>query len=266
MLIKTKGIIIKHRDIGENDRIITIISGELGVIEVSVRGIRKAKSVSASSLAGSCQIFCYSEFVLFKGKNNYSLNSADSINQHYEIRQDITKTALASYFCEVLKYISPDEQSAGEYIKLTLLAFQILNKDTPNDKSLDLIKAIFEFKVIAISGYAPNFVACDNCGCYDDEVLQVNFFPDKGYILCDGCLPKHNMDNDIIIPLPNVIFKAMRHILYSDITRLFRFNLSNEAATYLSDITESYLFMYIEQGAIKSLDIYKQLNTNSILN
>lgn len=250
MLVKTKGIVIRHRDIGENDRILTVICEDLGMIEISARGVKKGKS----ALASACQILCYNEFVIFKGKNNYSLNSADIISQHYIIRQDIVKTALAGYFCEVLKYISPDEITVLEYIKLMLLCLQYLENDKRN---LNQIKAIFEFRIVALSGYAPDLVACHNCVCY--ELDSVYFLPTKGYVLCGDCLPVNNMDNTVTIEIPLVIFKAMQHIMYSDITKLFSFVLNEDAAGFLSEITQSCLFMYVEKTLIKSLDIYIQL-------
>ena len=42
MLITTAGVVIRERQIGENDKFVDILTEKNGVIEVSVKGVKKS--------------------------------------------------------------------------------------------------------------------------------------------------------------------------------------------------------------------------------
>ena len=42
MLITTVGAVISVRDVGDNDRFITVLSPDMGLVEISVKGAKKA--------------------------------------------------------------------------------------------------------------------------------------------------------------------------------------------------------------------------------
>ena len=67
MQAKTAGMILKQRDIGENDRILTVLSQDMGLIEVCARRSKSPKN----PLTAATQVLCYSSFELYKGKASY---------------------------------------------------------------------------------------------------------------------------------------------------------------------------------------------------
>ena len=66
MQIKTDGLIIRDLNVGEDDRIVTILTRSRGVVRASARGARRVKS----RLSTATRLFCYSDFTLFKGVKN----------------------------------------------------------------------------------------------------------------------------------------------------------------------------------------------------
>ena len=56
-LVKTKGIVISEHNVGDFDKMLTILTPNLGKIECIAKGSRKPKSLL---LAGS-QFLCFSE-------------------------------------------------------------------------------------------------------------------------------------------------------------------------------------------------------------
>ena len=83
---------------GDEDKLLTILTEDRGVIFAYARGARRFKN----RLAPSTGLLCYSSMVLFWNRDRYSLDYADSIEQFFELRQSVEKLALASYFAEVL--------------------------------------------------------------------------------------------------------------------------------------------------------------------
>ena len=69
MMTTVKGLIIKETKVGEGDKIITLLTPELGIIQVSAKGARSYKS----KYIAACQLFGYCEFVLVKKANGIRL-------------------------------------------------------------------------------------------------------------------------------------------------------------------------------------------------
>ena len=253
MLQKTKGLILKARNIGENDKIVTILTGDLGVIEAAAR---RAKSVK-SPLTAASQILCYSEFCLFKGKQSYYIiDSAETINAFYSLRCDVEKLALAGYFCELTDTLSPSAETSAEFLRLLLNTIHKLEEGKMEN---NLLKAIFELRALSAGGFMPDLVGCTECGEYEKKPLY--FLPLEGILICGDCFRDSPYDDAGVIrnTLVPPVTAALRHIVYSDLEKLFSFRLAEESLKKLSRITENYALLHTDKK-FKSLDIYLRLS------
>lgn len=251
MQLKTQGIILKQRNIGENDRVLTILTTDYGIIEAIARGIKSTRS----ALSASCQILSYSDFNLYKGKSNYIINSAETINSFYSLRIDVVKIALAGYFCELTNYLSPTTDNANDFIKLILNCLYLLQE---NKKSEEILKAIFELRALTIGGFMPDLVGCTNCGEFEKELMY--FLPLEGILVCEECLINSNKNRSNIIKFKAYppVLSALRHIVFSSPQKVFSFKLSGDSLEQLCFITENYTLLHTE-GKFNSLQIYKSL-------
>lgn len=252
MQMKTQGIVLKQRPIGENDRILTILSGDLGLIEVTARNVKSTRS----TLGGASQILSYCDFCLYKGKNHYIVNSAEPINSFYSLRLDVVKLSLAGYFCEIMIFLcGQNDDGAGEMLKLMLNTLHFLQDDSREERQL---KCIFELRSMTISGFMPDLVGC--CGCGEYEKDQMMFFPTEGRIICLDCYNKGNMraNNMIFFKINPAILSAMRFIIFSQPSRIFGFRLTGESLKKLSEIAEDYVKLHID-ARFNSLNMYKSL-------
>ena len=64
MHLKTDGLVIKETATGENDRLVTVLTREYGLIRAFVRGAKKLKS----SFQCSTQLLSYSRFSFYKSR------------------------------------------------------------------------------------------------------------------------------------------------------------------------------------------------------
>ena len=67
------GLVLKETRYKESDRILTILTPELGVISASAQSSLRLKN----KLFSACGLFCYSEFVLLPGRNMYTIREAE---------------------------------------------------------------------------------------------------------------------------------------------------------------------------------------------
>ncbi len=246
MVIKTQGLILKQRNVGEKDKFITVLSRDRGVIEASARGVRSVKS----KILSGTQPLCFSDLTLYEGKSSFVVNDAQVLESFYNIRLDIEKTALASYFCELLGFIVPSEEEAEGYLRLALNTLSYLCTDS---RSPLFLKTVFEWKLMCLSGFAPDVTGCDSCGESDGE--EFYFYPAEGVIRCRGCAVS---GEQVRFALVKPVLAALRFMTQADLKRLFQFKLEEKALAYLNTITEYYTLYHCGRG-FHSLDFYKNL-------
>lgn len=246
MQIKTDGIVIKEQTIGESDRLITVLTRDEGVIRAFAR---KAKSLRDSKNS-STGLLAYSRFSFYKSRDKYIVDSASPVEVFFGLRTDIGRLSLAQYFCELAAFIVPEETDSADYLRLVLNSLSFLAK---NAKPERMIKAITELRMLALSGYMPDLVACKGCGAYESGAFY--FLYGSAMVLCENCYEKGDAP---AFKIPMSVMTAMRHICYADFNKLYSFTLSDEAQKLLAYTVENYT-VYTLGRAMKTLEFYKSV-------
>ncbi len=228
MQIKTKGIVLKAQDFNENDKLLAILTEDMGVIYAYASGARRMKS----ALAPVSGMLSYGEFVLFKNRDKYTVDSAESERLFFGLRKDLDSLAYASYFCELCLFSANPEEEAKDILRLLLNTLHMLEK---GKISPQMLKAIFELRLMSIIGYTPALVACSSCGEFEKEFYWFNVT--TGSVTCTECKPI--MESGDML-LPKAAFMAGRHIVYAPMEQLFSFRISENALKALSAAAEKY--------------------------
>lgn len=240
----TKGLIIREQTIGESDRLVTLLSADLGIVKAFVRRAKAYKSRNLSSTS----LFVYGEFALYKGKDAYVIDSATPIEMFFDLRGDIERLALAQYFAQLTYYLGSEEQPSNEMLRLVLNALHILCNGSKNQM---LVKTAVELRMLCLGGYMPDLLACYRCGTYESDIMYFDIA--EGCIYCEDCY----RNNAITAPVS--VVTAMRYIcLVDDVSRIFSFKLNDESLGILSDISEKYLLSRID-AKLTTLEFYKTL-------
>lgn len=243
MVFTTKGVVLRQRSIGEEDMILTICTADLGQIEVTARRTKSVKS----RLSGAIHVACYSEFVLYQGRHDrYYINSATALSAFFGLREDVEKLSLASYFCELMQLVAPGQEGAGDCLRLLLNTLSFLESGKyPNN----FLKAVYELRLLSVSGFMPDLVGCASCGEYTAE--EMYFFPVSGKLLCGSCGGKA----EGALPLSDSVLQAMRHIVFSPFEKLYGFRLSDRSLKSLTSVTERFVLAQIDHPC-KTLSFY----------
>lgn len=241
--ITVKGLVIRETDFGDSDRFITVLTEELGKIEVLCRGVRRKKGRNAVGL------FCYSELTLFSGKR-YTLQDAVIEMQFWGITSDIEHYALCCYFAELVMQTTEEEQPLGEILPMFLRALYALDKQK---RSVEAVKAAFELRLAAELGVSPDLTGCAVCGTVDAE--QWSFLLENGAMVCGTCRKRVG---GTYFDLSPGTFRAMRHILTCDGKKLFAFAVNAQTAQQLGMVCERYLLYHLDVRC-KTLTFYHSL-------
>lgn len=243
--IKAKGLIIKEVNTGEADKIVTVFTKNEGKLSAFAKGARRTKS----SLAAGTQFLCYSDFVMFKGRDMYSINTCEVIEPFYEIRNHIERLTYAAHVIDITGDVVQENQPSTKVLQLVLNTLHVLSK---TDKSPELAVRIFELRLMSILGYAPYVGGCMECGCEEFENLSFSF--KKCGFICRKC----EQSDPYALEISPAAAKAINYIVYSKINDLFSFNLSQAALDELSRISRRYVRERLERDYTK-LDFLKNL-------
>lgn len=246
MHVTTQGIVLRAANYKEADKILTVLTQELGKITVSARASRK----KGGGISAAAQMLAWSEMTLYEYNQRWGLKEAVTNREFRGVRQDLDKFALAAYFAEAIDQVTPEQFPVPELLALLLNALYAL--ETLN-RPLELIKAAFEMRAMCLSGYQP---LLDNCAVCGAAPVQPQFHLRAGVLHCKDCARK--MEPGISMPLCPASLAALRHIVYGPAKRLYAFQLDYAAQKQLSDVCEAFLLTQLERG-FATLDFYKKI-------
>lgn len=160
------GIILKGMPLGENDRLVTILTSEYGLIRAVAPGARKHKS----SLRGRTQLFVVNHFLIAKGRSLDKITQAETLESYPGLSRDLGKLSVSQYLAEIVLSLALSEQSQIEvYELLNEHLRRIEQLSTPQTLYAYLAQAVFH--LLAIAGVAPQLYSC----CITHQPIQTNF-------------------------------------------------------------------------------------------
>ena len=246
MYVKTRALVLRVIDYNDRDCLLSLLTWDQGKITVKARGLRRKNS----RISAACQLLAYGEFTLFEQYGRYVIDEAVAIDLFRELRDDLNKLSLATYFAQVADVMSQEDMPSLELLPLVLNCLYGLSRLIVPDL---LIKSVFELCAACLAGFMPDLSGCRECGDEFPSMLDLS----GGYMLCDSC---RNAATGIRYPVGLGALNAMRYISHCEPKKLFAFYLNEEGIQQLSGLTEAYLTTQFERG-FSALDFYKSLLT-----
>ncbi len=226
--IKVKGIVIKENNVGDFDKIVTILTPN-GRIECSARGARRPKS----QLMSATQFLCFGEYMLFKSSSHtYTLNSCDTIEIFYNIRTSLDKLEYTANITKMILDVTYEEQNTYKILQLFLNTLYVISNTSMD---LEFITSIFKLRLVNLLGLAPIIDKCVNCGETDLEKIDAFSFIDSG-LKCRAC----SKQDTGAVQINGSIIKALYYIRKAPPKQLYSFNISEENKKILQLIAKIY--------------------------
>lgn len=144
---KTEGIIVKRRNIGEADRLVTVFTKVSGKIHAKAVGVRKIISRRSPHI----ELLNLSRLTLYQGKGIPIITEADSIFSFSEIKNNLSKVGFAYHICELIDGLCPESQE-------NVSVFNLLKNSLIELKKSDDIIGIthsFEIELLTLLGFWP---------------------------------------------------------------------------------------------------------------
>ncbi len=154
---KATGINLKAIPIGENDRLVTMLTREHGLIKAIAPGARK----SNSSLGGRSAIFVVNSLLIAKGRSLDKITQAETITTYSGLSGDLSKLAASQYLAELVLAQALSERPQEDLYQLLMLHLGRLNDLERGDNTgsiAHLCQGIFH--LLALDGIAPQVYDC----------------------------------------------------------------------------------------------------------
>lgn len=240
------GMVLSSMPIGDYDKRISILTKELGKISAFTKGARKPNS----PLLAVSQPFSFGEFALYEGRSSYTVMSAKISNYFTDLRNDITDLCYGMYFCEFTDYMTREGNDEKEVLKLL---YQSLKAISNPQIGKELVRYIFDLKLISINGEGPQAFECVKCGEEQDSFV---FSVAEGGIICSQC---RGMVSDAM-KLSDTLLYTLQFVISQPIEKLYTFTLKSEFLYEFGRLVDLYRKRYIGHE-MKSLEMLKDLGS-----
>lgn len=118
---KIEGIVVRRRNLGEADRILTVLSRESGKISIKAPGVRRVPSRRSSHV----ELLNHSQFTLYASSKTFMpiVTEAQTLEDFSSIKDNLKKIGYAYYICELVNGLCAENQenkSVFFHLKSTL--------------------------------------------------------------------------------------------------------------------------------------------------
>jgi DNA repair protein RecO (recombination protein O) len=126
--------------------------------------------------------------VLSQGRKNSMpvLQEAALEDPFFKIREDMIKTAYASYWAELIYLWMADGEPQDPLYRLISHVLAELNR---GETAVEVLSILFQMRFLSLAGFRPNFDHCHACKTCLDRIQHASVVsdPSKGGIACPSC-------------------------------------------------------------------------------
>ncbi|WP_072984228.1 DNA repair protein RecO [Clostridium cavendishii] len=238
-LKETSAIVIKTQDYKENDKLVWLFTENFGKIALIAKGAKKSKS----KLFSITLPLCYGDYLVFKGKNLYTLSEGRIKSSFQGLLDNLEKLTYSSYLCELIDISMQDEESNKDLYREFVTCLYLLNTDAID---YELLIRSFELKLLKATGYGLCF---DNC-VFCKKKMNISNFISLSYFggVCDTCKREHG------VYVSKGTYNTLRFINNTPMDKVYRVNVSKEIKDEMFKVT-SFIISSSYSKKPKSLEM-----------
>ncbi|GAC1493118.1 MAG: DNA repair protein RecO [Candidatus Limnocylindrales bacterium] len=203
---RAEAIVLKTMDLGEADRILTLLTRHYGKVRVIAKGIRKP----TSRLAGHAEPLVHATFQLARGRDLDVLTGAETRATYRALREDLPVIAAGWYISELADRFSVERSTSVPVFDLVETALAALEAGA----FPAIVCRWFDLHLLDRSGFRPELGRCVQCRRAPEEVTNV-WHPDAGGLVCARCAEAWTHGS---LALSVRALKTLRYLFVSDLS------------------------------------------------
>ena len=245
-------IVLRVTEHGDHDMIVSCMTYRRGKIALIAKGAKK----SIKRFSGVLELFSVLNLVwnFGRGRGLPVLQEASIVHPFEQIRTDITRTAYASYWCELVYAWMEQGQRQISVYRLLEYTLDHLDRGTLSEHVLHVT---FQLRFMSLSGFRPGFDHCHICRRPLEQFgpSSVAFDVKRGGVICEACA------SQAVGPfsLSKGTVKVLSWVSSAPLAKVQRLRFSKQTVEESLRMLESFVPYYLGKET-KSLKFLKQLN------
>jgi DNA repair protein RecO (recombination protein O) len=231
---RAEAVVLRRRDMGEADRLLTVYSREHGKLQQIAKGARRP----SSRKAGHLELFTRVQIQAARGRDLDVITQVEALDLFPRLRSDLDRLGQASYLIELIdRFTVEAEPNETLFLLLTRsLEFMDQGGDAHN------ITRAFELRLLDQVGYRPELFHCVQCG---EEIRpEAQFFSfEKGGIICRTC-GKQGVHTR---PISLAALKVLRHVQRHPLSNFKSMRVRTAVRNELDELMEGFLSYLLER-------------------
>lgn len=264
---KIDGISLRYVNVKDNDRYVTLLTPDRGLVECYARRARRPKS----PLMARTEPFVTGTWIGYHRGDHYYLDQVD-VRYHYPaLNQSVTALTAATQLADLVRDAAGDP-GLGEAL-YELLHYALYALETKPDEYRRIVAASGLY-ILHILGLAPDPQVCGVCGDPIDKKEKLRINHAACYFVCS----KHPYAADrltgqaVYEPVPASVAETVRFLQKSEPRSYLSFQLGRQDTEALWNVSQVQLMMRLERdwpnlrlmdeleaGAAEMDDLLKQL-------
>ena len=233
---RVEGVVLRHADWGETDRLLTLYTRERGKVRAIAKGARKIRSRKA----GHLEPFTRVTLQLARSHDLPIVTQADTLDAYLPIHENLARTGQASYIVELIDRFTyeDDTENYGIFRLLTEVLSRLEKESDPW-----LAIRYYEVRLLDLLGYRPHWFECANCG-REIKAEDQYFSAARGGVLCPSCgrgLPG-------VWPISVEALKYLRHFQRSTYAEAQRARPTPEVQNEVESLLQHYVTFLLERA------------------
>jgi DNA repair protein RecO (recombination protein O) len=246
---RVTAIVLKRSDVGEADRLLTLLTLQRGKLRAVAKGARKP----SARKTGHVELFNCVELQVAVAREIDIVTQAQTLEPFLRVRDDLDRLSYAYYFAELVDRFVEEENENGEVYELMLDALHWLERTEHLSRSA----RFFEMQLLDALGYRPQLHVC----IYSKEELlpEENFFsPEAGGML----KPQYRDHFRDSISVPVNALKVLRYLQVRNFSDIEQLKLSPQVESEVEAILH-YNITHLLERNLKSVDFLNTLKHTS---
>lgn len=240
-MFKTKAVLLKEEDLGEDDKILFFYTEKFGKIKVLALGAKKI----SSRLSPSLYFFSLLEIYLAR-KINFHLTGLRSLEIYKNINQNFRKNIFSQYILKILDQLVKLEKKDSKIFSLIIETLKQINFSSNNKTEIIVLSSLL--KLVSFLGWRPKIYHCLNCGI---KIRQGFFKFSKGGFICFKCHKNRTPETEGVEFNQGGVLD-FKNMLYQPL-KFWQTNYPPQNIIKLRDFLEKYL-QYHSEIEIKYFD------------
>lgn len=242
--VRTEAVVLRQRDFGEADRILTLLTPEHGKLHAIAKGVRRP----TSRKAGHLDLYMRADVLVAKGRDLDIVTQAVTLDAYRPMREDLLRASYASYCVELLDRFTPEGESNAPLYRLLDDTLTRLGAT----QNLPLVVRYYEIHLLALVGYQPELRTCVIKGEQIKPEDQY-FDAEAGGVVCPQC-----GGDGAGRPISMSALKVLRHMQRSDFSAVETLRLRATVESELEQVLLNYITVLLERQ-LKSVDFLNRV-------